>query len=170
MESINSHPGEPLANQKHEVFAQFVAKGTSACEAYRKAYGDKLSSAVQRANSSRLLTNATVQQRVKWLQKSSASDTMLSIEEKRKFLADCIRTPIGRLNADSPLAQKVRVTPEGMEVVMVDKLRALELDAKLAGELGDSQHGVTINNNGPAIQVLIPTVISAPRPLKLKQL
>jgi len=167
MESIDLYPGEPLANQKHEVFAQCVAKGDSQSEAYRKAYNTgKMSPQSLSTCGGRLLKIVEVQKRVVELQKAAACGVVLTIEEKRKFLADCIRTPIGRLNADSPLAQKVRVTPEGMEVVMVDKLRALELDAKLAGELGDAQHGVTIHNNGPAIQVLIPTIISSPRPLK----
>lgn len=74
---------------------------------------------------------------------------LLSLLEKREFLASAVRTPIGEIDEKSPLAHKIRrrrVTDkngnveETAEIESVAKLRALELDAKLAGEL-DSDKG-----------------------------
>ena len=83
---------------------------------------------------------------------------VLTLAEKRRFLRLVVLTPISAVNEDSILCQKVeysvgsprRATRGGpanpgthetdrdsrtMKVTMPDKLRAIELDAKLAGEL-----------------------------------
>jgi hypothetical protein len=62
----------------------------------------------------------------------------LSYSEKRAWLAKAVRTPVGELHEGSDLAQEVTIT-EGKEgtsrkVKAVDKLRAIELDSKLAGD------------------------------------
>jgi hypothetical protein len=65
----------------------------------------------------------------------SQSDRFLSLDEKRDFLARAVRTPIGEIHIHSDLASEIRPTPHGDVVKSVDKLAALQLDAKLAGEL-----------------------------------
>lgn len=69
---------------------------------------------------------------------------ILSLKEKREYLASVVRTPVGSVNEDSPLAQKVKrssrtdkrgETTETEEIEIPGKLRAIELDARLAGEL-----------------------------------
>lgn len=65
---------------------------------------------------------------------------VLTLAEKRKFLASIVRTPIGQVTESSPLAQKVkrRTDKDGSqteEIELPGKLKALELDAHLAGEL-----------------------------------
>lgn len=76
---------------------------------------------------------------------------VLSLAEKRTFLRSVVTTPIGQVDENSPLAQSVKrraiTTRNGdtcheAEIKTCDKLRALELDARLARELGtdDQRH------------------------------
>ena len=71
------------------------------------------------------------------MERKANQSRFLSLEEKREFLAAAVRTPIGEIDETSPLAQEIRDTPQGRVIKSVDKLRALESDAKLAGELRD---------------------------------
>ena len=67
-----------------------------------------------------------------------------SLAEKRSFLADVARTPIGKVGLDNKLASAARWhNGELVEVRMPDKIKAVELDAQLAGELHDN--GLAIN-------------------------
>lgn len=71
---------------------------------------------------------------------------LLGLVEKREFLASAVRTPIGQVDESSPLANKVRrrTDKDGVEteeIESVSKLRALELDARLAGELDGKDGG-----------------------------
>ena len=72
---------------------------------------------------------------------------VLTARERREFLARAVRTPVAQLTEDSDLVQEktTRFTKGGEEIVTVrgvSKLDALELDAKLAGDL--SNGGVTV--------------------------
>lgn len=73
---------------------------------------------------------------------------ILSLKEKREYLASIVRTPVGEVNESSPLAQKVKRTSstnkngqtfDTEEIELPGKLRAIELDAKLAGELDNNK-------------------------------
>ncbi len=65
-----------LDNSRHEAFAQHLAKGKSATEAYEKAgyKGD-------RTAASRLSTNVNVQRRVAELQEKAAERTVVTVED-----------------------------------------------------------------------------------------
>lgn len=61
---------------------------------------------------------------------------MLTIMEKRKFLAAIIRTPIGQIDESSPLCQSFEIGKEGeRKYKMPDKLKAIERDDALAPEV-----------------------------------
>ena len=80
-------------------------------------------------------------------QAAAVEADVLSARERREFLARAVRTPIAHLTEDSDLVQEktTRFTKGGEEIVTVrgvSKLDALELDAKLAGDL--SNGGVTV--------------------------
>lgn len=105
-----------LANHRWEQFAQAVATGASAAGAYRQTYGTNGASA--EAAASRLLRNGKVNARVAALQAESAKACVLTIEKRRELLA--------------------RFAQDATEKT-ADRIRALELDARLAGHLkGDS--------------------------------
>jgi|GEM_PF-4644881 len=79
----------PLKNQKHEKFATLIADGQLGWKAYRSVYGTKPS--VSRANSARLLANASVRARVEFLQAENAKVAAMNREEKRQLLAEIAR-------------------------------------------------------------------------------
>jgi len=125
-----------LPNQRHERFAQLVAKGDSGGAAYRAIYGAK--GASSHAAASRLLRIAKVSARIADIQRAAVGDSVMSLLEKRQFLALIVRTPIGQIDENSPLCQWFRRTTgrrPTFSIRMPDKLQAIMLDARLAGEL-----------------------------------
>lgn len=74
-----------LKNARHEKFAQNVAKGKSATEAYKLAYGAKAKSA--EAAGSRLLGNVKVRKRVEELKAAGAARAEVSIEKVLRELS-----------------------------------------------------------------------------------
>jgi hypothetical protein len=91
-----------LSNSKWELFAQSVALGSSASEAY-KAAGYKAND----ANACRLNGNDKVRARVIELQEAAASDKVLSLREAQEFATLIVRTAVGTVDEKSPLAQEV---------------------------------------------------------------
>ena len=131
---------DPLPNPRHEAFCFLLAGGASAAEAYRKA-GYKCSTATASTNGPALSRETHVRLRVADLQrkaqeaaKEREAEGVLTLAEKRLFLARVIRTPIGQVTSDSDLAQEVTVDEKSMKVKMPDKLRAIALDNDLAAD------------------------------------
>ncbi len=126
---------QPLTNTRHERFAQLVAEGDPAGVAYVKVY--RASAQCGSASASRLLRNVNVRERISGLQKEAAKGTVLTLAHKREILHDIVTSPLSDVNEHSPLCQYAEVGKNGKvkKMTMPDKLRALELDAKLAGEL-----------------------------------
>jgi hypothetical protein len=89
----------------------------------------------------KLLQNPQVQAYVEELKAEAAArsvqEKFLTLEEKRAFLARVVRTPAAEVHENSDLASEIRPTQFGPAIKPVDKLGALQLDAKLAGELTD---------------------------------
>ena len=77
-----------------------------------------------------------VKPRVAEIAADAATQAVLSLAEKREISRrSVVRTPAGMIDETSPLCQAVKVGADGAkEIKMPDKLQALELDAKLAGE------------------------------------
>jgi hypothetical protein len=124
-----------LANPKHEAFACKVAAGQQLGPAYRAVYGKKGTD----QNACRLSKIEKVAARVKELQGKAEVKTLLTIQERRQFLADVVRVKVGEVDERSPLAQSVEYGKDGKKIRVPDKIKALELDAKMAGELIDKQ-------------------------------
>lgn len=124
-------PSEPLKNARQERFACEVAKGAKLTAAFRLAgfKGD-------RREASLLGQNPNIQARVLWLKKEAAKSDVLTIAEKREFLARVLRTPLGEVSKDSDLCQEwsETVTKDGgsERIKMPDKLAAIKLDNDLA--------------------------------------
>jgi len=120
----------PLRNPKHERFAQEIVAGFSQSEAYRRVYGS------HNNHGSRIFWLPNVQQRIQQLQTPSASSrSTLTLRESRAFLARVVRTPIGQLDETSVLVQRVKLDWNGRikKIWMPNKMKCLELDARLAG-------------------------------------
>ena len=131
---------DPLPNPRHEAFAFLVAGGASAAEAYRKA-GFKASGPTAQTKGPKLAKQGHIKVRVADLRRKAQEaakerevEGVLTLAEKRLFLARVLRTPVGQVTADSDLAQEVTVDEKTMKVKMPDKLKALALDNDLAIE------------------------------------
>jgi hypothetical protein len=120
----------PLANPRHELFAQAVASGKSASEAYRRSGAPGKNADVHAA---RLMVNDGICKRVAELKEAQSQKSELSRDQAREFLTEVILTPAGKVNEQSRLCQSYKVTPESREIRMPDKLRAIEQLVKLCG-------------------------------------
>ena len=128
---INS-PDSPLHNSRHEAFAQFVADGKSETEAYFLVYKTK-SRNVARITASRLLTNASVRARVRFLQNENAKLNALNRGEKRLILAKIAR---------GDALEQVFVSKNGSEIMhapasVKERISAIQEDNRMTGEAED---------------------------------
>lgn len=151
-------------NVRQERFCELVAGGMNGTEAWIEA-GYPVSRTVAAANASEALGNPKIKSRIDQLRKPQTKAALLSKEEKLAFLAEIVRTPVGEVGPDSPLCQefteeivgggrrgKLRRghANSGNETVgpiitrtrskMADKLRALELHAKISGDFAPEKH------------------------------
>jgi phage terminase small subunit len=125
-------------NKRQQLFCHYLTEGESQARAYLKA-GFKANTIQQAgSNAIRLMRTERVASYLAKLKEVQFTKQALSYAEKRAFLARAVRTSVGEIHEGSDLAQEVTIT-EGKEgtsrrVKAVDKLRAIELDSKLAGD------------------------------------
>lgn len=147
-----------LNNSKHEKFARLVAKGdVTTTAAYCAIY--KTSSKTAPANASKLAKAPPVALRIAELRAAppDAQKRFLSLDQKREFLALVVNTPADEVDERSPLCQSADFseTPTGSsrKLRMPDKLKALELDARLAGELRESHEVDVVDRRASAAEL-----------------
>ncbi|WP_035614945.1 terminase small subunit [Haloferula sp. BvORR071] len=142
-------------NPKQEKFAQLVAQGLGAPRAYGEAGYLGAGGHGAEANGSALLKKPHVAARVAEIREMAdgLGVALLTIVRKRTFLAEVVETPIGSIGPESRLCQefweKLEMPREGEDgkvvlrrrVRMVDKLRAIELDSKLANHFAAAKDG-----------------------------
>lgn len=138
-------------NARQRKFCELIVDGSSQARAYLDA-GYQLSKPDYAwSHSSRLIRNGKIQAYIEELRKDAETSAVCSLAEKRQFLAQIIRTPIGEVDENSPLAQEKTVRHEGEgatveKIKMMSKADAIKLDNQLAGHgVGDGR-GVHINN------------------------
>ncbi|MEI7910782.1 MAG: hypothetical protein WCK77_14185 [Verrucomicrobiota bacterium] len=143
------NPSIPLPKDpRHQRFADLVLGGMSAAESHRKA-GFKGKTAGSRATmGSRMLRNVDIRAYMEAVRATAGADdaaaAVLTLVEKRKFLARIVRVPLARINpedADDPNADLVesyrRSDSETGSTVAFKKLSplsAIEADNKLCGD------------------------------------
>lgn len=123
-----------LKNSKHEAFCLMVAALESDVAAYKKAY--KCSQASAEANASRLRENEGVKRRIAELQKATATEKTLTMQERREFMAETARN------------SKVNIR---------NRMAAVMHDARLAGEL--IEKGELTGKDGKPFQSVVPPII-----------
>jgi len=137
-------------NKKNEVnkitpqqqeFVNKVDSGDSATTAYVNIYNCKKESASSAA--SRLLKKPNIKNELSRLKKAAEKNTVMGIQHKRALLTEMILSPAVGIDPNSPLVQNVKIKrrtlPDGaieedITVTLPDKLKAIELDAKLSGQ------------------------------------
>ena len=128
-------------NSKQLQFCYNLAEGMNQTQAYMKAYEDSTEETA-RANGHKLLTNADIKLKVDELRKIHDDSRVLSLQEKREFLAGVVRTPLKGIDANSPLIQDISVTKttnKNGEITITSKLKlvskadAIKIDNAMMG-------------------------------------
>jgi len=139
-------PKEP----RHQRFADLRLAGKSLIEAYLGA-GYSAKDRRSSSNAKKIENRADVRAYIAGVRQRAASGTVLTVEEKRQFLARIVRVPlilIDPTNPQDPNADLIKKTkrkviegneqnPESWvydELEKYDALRAIDEDNKLAGE------------------------------------
>lgn len=126
---------------QQQEFVNKVASGDSATTAYVNIYNCKKESASSAA--SRLLKKPSIKNELSRLKKAAEKNTLMGIQHKRALLTEMILSPAVGIDPKSPLVQNVKIKrrtlPDGtveedITVTLPDKLKAIELDAKLSGQ------------------------------------
>ncbi len=140
---------------RHKKFADLVLGGTRPQAAYKKAGFKVTSTQSAQAAASRLLKNVTVLAYMEAVRQASAAGVVLSVQEKREFLARIVRTPItdlkpeetGSANNDliKKWVKKFNVVSGGEDMELCTEtleklcpLKAIEMDNKLSGDDPDA--------------------------------
>jgi hypothetical protein len=139
-------------SRRHENFAYAVVSGLPQWRAYKDTVSRNPADAtmdVLKVAASKLANRPDMKELIERLRKATWDAKSLSLSEKRAFLADVVRTPVGEVDETSPLAQEV-TTEHGefgtkKKVKMPDKTKAIELDSKIAGDFYSDREGVKIN-------------------------
>ena len=118
-----------LANPRHELFAQAVASGKSAAEAYRQSGATGKNADVHAA---RLMVNDGIRKRVAELKEAQSKKCEMTRDQLRQFLVDVIRAKPEEASFNNPLCE-VAMAKAGPAAVFPSKLGAALQLAKLTG-------------------------------------
>lgn len=124
-----------------QKFCERIVAGDTGEAAWRASHPKAKTSTCQ-VEASKTLRKPKIKEEIRRLRDKAdliAGSGVLTLAEKRKFLAEVVKTPVGEVSKDSQLAQEVRVDEKSMTIKMPCKLKALELDAKLAGEFDEDK-------------------------------
>lgn len=122
-------------------FCEGIIAGLTATEAYKAAYPRSSAKAAE-SSASALLRNPKITeeiQRLRDLATEKAGSAVLTLMEKRMFVARLVRAKVGELEHDSDLWNSIKRTDTGIEYRLPDKLKAIELDNDLAGEGSEAE-------------------------------
>ena len=121
-------------------FCEGVVAGDTAADAYAAAYPNAAHTSSGK-QASKLLATPEVQEEIARLRDKAdhqAGSAVMTLVEKRSFLARIVRARPALLEDDSDLWQSVKRTKDSIELKLPDKLSALSRDSDLAGESTDA--------------------------------
>jgi hypothetical protein len=120
-------------NIRQERFAELVASRVPAMRAYSEAgYSNRGKNA--EANAARLIEFDGVKERIQAIRAETAAKLALKREDLARHLWAVVMTPIGELDANSPLVQEFATDKEGRKrVKMQDKLGSARLLCEMMG-------------------------------------
>lgn len=122
----------------HQKFAEGIAAGLNGTAAYQAAY-PKVKASTARSNGSELLTKTDIQaevERIRAEAKEKPASAVLTLADKLEFLAKVAGAKPNEAGPDNPLCE-VKMSKAGPYYAFPDKIRSMELHAKLSGELKD---------------------------------
>lgn len=116
-----------LTNPRHETFAQGIASGLSAVQAYQQA---GFSGRSAEANAYRLMENDGVRARIEELRRENEALCVLTRQDALLFLSRVVRTSAAKVKEDESLVQEVG---EGGRLRMPCKMAALRQLSAMCG-------------------------------------
>ena len=123
-----------LTNPQHEQFARLVASGSSLVDAYHLVYPEIPRSAAQ-DKASRLAQRPEVEERLAELVEESAEGAIWTLADRLAYLRAVACATPAEVNMGSPYCAGLHWTATGPVYRLYDKVSALALYAKLAGDL-----------------------------------
>jgi hypothetical protein len=140
-------------NVRQERFTELIASGMPATSAYLAA-GYLVSKEVAKANASKLLTNSNVKSKIAEIRASEAQKSEFKREDMVRFLVSVLQTPVGELDASSPLAQEVSLVTVGKttrkRVKTMGKIECARLLCEIMGWKSPEQ--LVVENRPRAIE------------------
>lgn len=123
-----------LTARMREFARLVVASRLSKPDAYRRAFNrNDMSGVAASKAASRLSKNSEVCRFMDELAAELDKEAIASRQECLEFLTSIIRTPVGQVTAESPLAQELNESESGVRIKMPGKIEAVRELAKLAG-------------------------------------
>lgn len=113
-------------------FCEGIVSGLNGTEAYVAAY-PRSSRISATTHAAQLRKGKKVRGEIARLRAMAAAWAVLTVVEKRTFLARLVRAQIARLPEDSELFSSITRGRKGVEFRLGDKLAAIKLDNDLAG-------------------------------------
>jgi hypothetical protein len=129
-----------LKNPKYERFARLIVQGMTQVDAYRKCYPDANRNVVN-SESSTIARKLEVKARIAEMREVIDNYCPMQIGEKRDLLRRMI---------DGTIPTKVIRKSDGKIDAIFDRMAALQLDAKLAGEFAPEQMQI---HTGPTLKL-----------------
>lgn len=160
-----------LTSPRDEKFCQGIAAGKTGAAAYRAACGHNPIGAKQMAFE--LLQRPEINARIEELREASESKHILTMQERRKFLARNVRVDLTKFDPlqDGDLVQEIDYHPDGKvkKYKLPGKRECVMDDAKLAGDLTERTETVHLGDPSAPLIVSLPVIITTPRPRKQPQ-
>lgn len=146
-----------ILKPEQQKYAELVALGENPAAAYGMAFGggEPMKADAKRKGVSRMSQNVTVQDEIRRIRSEAQKmlgGVVMTLADKRIYLNRIMTTPPSEIGPDSVLCSEFTVSKpykkdgdSQMELWEVEKikkpdvLRAMELDAKLAGEFSDDR-------------------------------
>lgn len=142
----------PLRLPRHELFAQKVAKGMTAKQAYKEMQPDCTDESAETLGP-KLFRTVQVRDRVDYILGKAAQHVVMTKAEALAICVEILRTPIGEIDQNHPLAQEMTITETGEKVVtrvkLPSKLDALDKLAKICAWYAPEKFEGTIADATP---------------------
>ena len=125
-------PSEPESLTSGQTsFGLLLAQDCSTADAWvRAGLG-----AYSRKKGEELAAHPEVVRIIEEIRQRAEDDALMNKNERRRFLARIVRTAPKDIGPDSDLCQGFEETALGPKIKILDKLKAIDLDSKLCGDL-----------------------------------
>jgi phage terminase small subunit len=127
---------------RHQRFADLILAGKSQSEAYIEAGFKVTKKGTAATAASRARKRKDVTSYIQAIQAKTAGESVLSLQEKREFLARIVRTPLSKIDGECHETSDLIKSHASSEselsssnrIEKLDPLKAIEVDTKLAGD------------------------------------